>query len=114
MVDELNLNPIYPGGTQLQSFVVPFAPETISKAIVTYVQEGAGIVLEKTVSAFSPTEEEGEATFSYRLTQAESLLFRNFLSCKMQVNILMIDGTREPSEPWVVECGDQLHRTVIA
>lgn len=109
----MDLNPIYPGGTQLQSFVVPFSAAAIERAIVTYVQEGAGIVLEKTISTFSAAEEEGQASFSYRLTQEESLLFRNFSTCKMQVNILMKNGTREPSDTWEVSCAEQYHRTVM-
>lgn len=106
------MNPIYPGGTQLQSFVVPFPADNIEKAIVTYKQDGAGIILEKTVTVFSDTDD-GKAAFSYRLTQKESLLFRDFIHCSMQVNLLMTDGTREPSETWIVECAEQYHRAVI-
>lgn len=109
----MDTNSIYPGGTQLQTFTVPFIAATIAKAIVTYTQDDDGVILEKTVVDFTP-EEDDMASFSYRLTQEESLLFRNFSTCKMQVNILMKNGTREPSDTWLVECGDQLHRTVIA
>lgn len=109
----MDINPIYPGGTQLQEFGVPFDADTIEEAIVTYVQDGVGIVLEKSVSAFSEAEEEGNATFSYRLTQEESLLFRNHSKCKMQVNLLMKDGTRQPSATWEVDCAEQFHRAVM-
>lgn len=108
----MDTNPIYPGGTQLQSFVVPFDAAHIEKAVVTYEQEEGGVILEKTVFDFTD-EGEGTSSFVYRLSQMESLLFRDFLACKMQVNLLMKDGTREPSAAWLVDCGEQLHRTVI-
>ena len=102
----------YPGGTPLQVFTLPFAAVMLTKAVVTYVQNGV-TVLEKTATEFSDTEsEEPECEFSYALTQEESLLFSTD-ECLMQVNVLKTNGVREVSEPFGVHCCEQLHREVM-
>ena len=109
----------YPGETVEQTFIVPFYESDIGEAIVTYKQN-SHVVLNK-VATSEPIyeeveyeneepvlEETGASKLIVRLTEKESLLFKEG-NYSMQINIFNL-GKRQTSKHINSKCGDQFLR----
>ena len=107
---------LIPGETALHSFAVPFNLESISKIIVTYKQNDH-IVFEKTITSASTdvifSEENNTTSFSFRLTQQQSLLFEDDNDYSIQINVLSNSNVRAVSNIIKSKSGSQYVRTVI-
>ena len=103
---------IYPGESEKQEFLIPFAASMCKKAIVSYKQENL-VVLEITVTTFTRVDN-GSCKFEYTLSQKESLKLRNMKDCRIQVNVYSAYGDRIVSKPIRVLVGEQFHRQPIS
>lgn len=101
---------LYPGMTDTQTFYVPFLAEDISKALVTYSQNGIALI-EKTASSF--VSQGLQSSFEVRLTQQDTLKLSNNCQTVIQINVVTIDGERYTSDPILMKTGIQSHRAVI-
>ena len=104
-----------PGETVNHQFTVPFQPSNISKAVVTYKQNG-NIVLVKNVTSSSirngPVT--GSAIIAVALTQEESLMFEDESEYCVQVNLRTTSGARAASKEMRDTTGPQHYKKVIS
>lgn len=79
----------HPGETSTQLFELPFKKSDIKKVIVSYRQKGQ-IVLERTVTSPGNIVASADDTtlLSVTLTEAESLLFKDFTDVAIQLNVI--------------------------
>ena len=100
----------YPGMTDFQVYKVPFPADMLSKASVSYAQEDE-VMLIKDATEFEDVE--GGSVFSIRLSQEDTLRFKNNRDVYVQINLLSADGARAPSSPIILKCGCQYDRRVL-
>lgn len=102
-------NRIVRGATASCSFSIPVAEAEIKALLVTYKQDD-GFTIEKA---------KGDCTFEEgwlytQLTQDETLKLDPTLPVRVQLNLLLTDGRRAPSQ--IITCcvGDNLHEEAMA
>lgn len=103
---------LYPGSTATCVFTVPFDYAALSKAVITFTQEGRTrisiISTDITAGTVSNT-----SVVAAELSQADSLKLENYIECKVQINLLTTDGARIPSEEIVIQVGSQNYRKLL-
>lgn len=103
---------IYPGETGEYSFLVPYASDTLSKAVVTFAQ-GNSTKIEIITTNIQDAEIEGKSIITITMPQAQSLKLKNDEICYIQINLLTDSGDRIPSEPICVRVGAQYYNKVL-
>lgn len=103
---------VFRGSTPLQEFIVPFVLGRVNRVTVTYRQNETN-VMTKTVSSGFTAPSPDSTAFSYTLTQEETLKFIPNDVCYAQLNVLLNDGTREPSGEFVFRTGKQFYSEVL-
>lgn len=101
---------LYPGMTDKETFYVPFSIEHVSKALVTYSQNGI-VLIEKTSSSF--TAKGNQSSFDVHLTQQDTLKLSDNCQTVIQINVMTNDGERYTSDPILLKTGIQSHRAVM-
>ena len=101
----------YPGETDTHVFTIPYAANTIEKAVVSYKQAGK-LILEKTCTSFTDTR--GGCELVVDITQEDSLQFIDKAVASVQINLYFTNHTRQTSEPVKYVVGEQYHKKVIS
>ena len=96
------------GSTPRHTFKLPFSPDQIRKMTIAYEQFGI-IVVKKTEADI----EKEENAVSVKLTQEETLRFRERHSVKVQLKILTITGDLLPSKVFQVSVEELLDKEVL-
>lgn len=103
------MNLIYRGSTPTHAFSIPVTEAELKAVRVTYRQSD-GFTIEKA---------KGDCTFEEgwlytQLTQDETLKLDPALPVRVQLNLLLTDGRRAPSQ--IITCcvGDNLHEEAMA
>ena len=104
---------VFRGATPLQEFEVPFMRDRVSAIIVTYRQNETN-VMSKRINSGLTEPEPGVTAFSYTLTQEETLKFLPNAICYVQLNVLLDDGTRDPSYEFTFRTGKQFYSEVVS
>lgn len=97
-----------PGSTPLQRFELPFHSDELAVAFVSYVQDGA-VVIEKRLQDFA---KDGNTVY-YRLTQEETLRFKEGRPGHMQFDFRSTTGIRIPSDFIPFTVGRTVKKEVI-
>lgn len=97
-----------PGSTPKHSFELPFPASELAVAYVTYTQDGH-LMLEKELSDF---QQEGNVV-SYRLTQEETLRFKEGRPVRLQFDFRSHSGVRAPSDIITLTVGETHIKEVI-
>jgi len=97
-----------PGATPKHSFELPFPAAELAVAYVTYTQDGH-LMLEKELSDF---QQEGNVV-SYRLTQEETLRFKEGRPVRVQFDFRSTSGIRCPSDFITLTVGQTQKKEVI-
>ena len=101
---------MYKGSTPTFTFTFDedFDPSSATSVILTFSANGINAILEKTKSELTIDSH----SVTIKLTQAETLLFpAGRLYC--QLNFVMSDGTRLPTDIAIVMFDNNLHDEVI-
>lgn len=97
-----------PGSTPRHRFELPFPATELAVAYVTYTQDEK-LVLEKSLPDFTL---DGNAVY-YRLSQEETLRFKEGRPVRMQFDYRTTSGLRAPSEFFTLTVGKTQKREVI-
>ena len=102
--------------TPRHEFLFEDNPDTFSKMLITYSQQGK-IVLEKTKEDMTFETVNGEAS-SYlgwlRLTQEETKLFSDQMAASVQVRVLTTEGNAYASQIFQVHISHVLNDSVLS
>ena len=100
-----------PGTTPEWTATLNVPASTVEKVIITFSQ-GRYTVCELECTSFTESSE-SECSFSFSLTQEESLKFSDNEDIRVQCNALMKDSGRCATAVITLRVGTQLHRKVI-
>lgn len=103
-----------PGESAVHSFTIPFVKEELKKVIVTYKNKDDVFLTKTITSGFKDGETELETVFDIALSQAESLLFKENIKYKIQINVFTYLGSRMASAEIESKTGPQHYMEVIS
>lgn len=92
------------GSTPKHIFKIPISTSTVNKVLITYEQLGRK-VLEKTEKDVQMQDD----TITLQLTQAETLLFKEKQTARIQLKVLTNSGDLLPSQIISVSVGEILN-----
>ena len=105
-----------PGETVTHSFIIPFTASELSannaKIYVTYKQQD-DVFLERLITSGWEVDTEATSIIEVTFTQKESLLFRDYDTYNIQLNVY-INGARMVSQLIKSTTGIQLKKEVIS
>ena len=104
---------LYPGETDDEVWIMPFAADEIAKVILSYDQNGK-TAFEIEATEFTPIDEES-CKFDVFIDQDTSLKLKDNLDIQIQCNVLFIDENkhRRTTEPIIIRAGKQQHREAM-
>lgn len=101
----------YAGMTDLEDFIVPLPRTELSKAIVTYSQNGITLIEKSTTTFYSIDSK--QCYFLINLSQSDTLALKNDEELGIQINLITTNGQRLTSDLLLMRMGEQTHREVI-